>query len=396
MESSTVLTAFDSRADASASRASTTPWYCQTIVFAAFCILVGIVWDISWHSTIGRDTFWTPAHICIHLGGSLGGFVCGWLVLRATFFPASDERAASVRLWGFRGPLGAWVTIWGALAMLTSAPFDNWWHDAYGLDVEILSPPHSVLAAGMYFHVVGGLLLVLSLQNRSADEQRARGRGLFAFAGGILVCLAAIMITEKSLPNQQHGALFYKGCCGVFPFFLVALGRASKLSWPTTTITGIYMGLMCTAVWILPLFPAQPMLAPIYNPVKAMVPPAFPLLLVVPALGMDLVFRWIGRGRGWKRDLMLAPLLATAFVALFVVTQWNFSKHLISPEAENWFFNGSGFFTFADARSEHWHRFWDARTTPLTAHSMFLVWLIAVAASCAGLAVGNWMARVKR
>ncbi len=396
MESSTVLTSFESRAESPADSASATPWYCQTIVFAAFCILVGIVWDISWHSTIGRDTFWTPAHICIHLGGSLGGFVCGWLVLRATFFPASDERAASVRLWGFRGPLGAWVTIWGALAMLTSAPFDNWWHDAYGLDVEILSPPHSVLAAGMYFHVVGGLLLVLSLQNRSAEGERARGRGLFAFAGGILICLAAIMITEKSLPNQQHGATFYKICGGVFPFFFVALGRASKLSWPVTTIAGIYMGLMCMAGWILPLFPAEPLLAPIYNPVKNMVPPAFPLLLIVPAVAMDLVFRWIGRGRGWKRDLLLAPLLATAFVALFALTQWHFSEYLISPAAENRFFNGSGFFTFADMRGENWHRFWDEKRAPLTVLSFFYVWLIAVAASSAGLAVGNWMSRVKR
>ena len=31
----------------------------------------------------------------------------------------------------------------------TSAPLDDWWHRAYGLDVKILSPPHMVLAAGM-------------------------------------------------------------------------------------------------------------------------------------------------------------------------------------------------------------------------------------------------------
>jgi hypothetical protein len=292
--------------------------------------------------------------------------------------------------------LGAGVTIWGALAMLTSAPFDNWWHDAYGLDVEILSPPHSVLAAGMYFHVVGGLLLVLSLQNCSAEAQQTLGRGLFAFAGGILVCLAAIMVTEKSLPNQQHTGGFYQISCGLYPFFLVALARASKLPWPATTIAGIYMGLIGAAVWILPLFPAQPMLAPIYNPVKHMVPPAFPLLLVVPALAMDLVFRWIGKGRGWRRDLLLVPWLATAFTGLFTLTQWHFSKHLISPAAENRFFNGSGFFTFADARSEWWHKFWRVDADPLNAKALLIAWLLAVLASAAGLAVGNWMSTVRR
>ena len=398
MHSSTALPAIDAPAASppTATTIAATPWYCPAIVFAAFCILVGIVWDISWHSTIGRDTFWTPAHICIHFGGSLGGFVCGWLVLRATFFGTAEDRAASVRVWGFRGPLGAWVTIWGALAMLTSAPFDNWWHDAYGLDVEILSPPHSVLAAGMYFHVLGGLLLVLSLQNRSAEEQQTRGRGMFALAGGILVCLGAIMVTEKSLPNQQHSALFYQISCGLYPFFLVALARASKLTWPATTIAGIYMGLMCAAVWILPLFAAQPKLAPIFNPVKHMVPPAFPLLLIVPAFAMDLIFRWIGRGRGWKRDLLLVPLLATAFTGLFTVTQWHFSKHLISPEAETWFFNGGGFFTFADTRTEWWHKFWRLDTDPLTAKALLVAWVLALVTSAAGLAVGNWMSKVKR
>jgi len=396
MQSTTTLPAFDVPAASAQSTARATPWHCPAIVFAAFCILVGIVWDISWHSTIGRDTFWTPAHICIHFGGSLGGFVCGWLVLRASFFGTPEERASSVRVWGFRGPLGAWVTIWGALAMLTSAPFDNWWHDAYGLDVEILSPPHSVLAAGMFFHVVGGLLLVLGLQNRASEEQRSSGRWMFAFAGAILVCLASIMITEKSLPNQQHAALFYKIACGTYAFYLVALARASKLAWPATTVAALYMGLMCAAVWILPLFPAQPLLAPIYNPVKHMVPPAFPLLLVVPAFAMDLIFRWVGKGRGWKRDLALVLLLATAFTGLFVLTQWHFSKHLISPEAENWFFNGSGFFTFADTRSDWWHQFWRLDSDPLTLKALFIAWGLAVLGSAVGLAAGNWMSKVKR
>jgi hypothetical protein len=248
----------------------------------------------------------------------------------------------------------------------------------------------------MYFHVVGGLLLVLSLQNRSAEGARTRGQWLFAFAGGILVCMAAIMVTEKSLPNQQHGALFYKIACGVYPFFLIALARASKLAWPATTVAAIYMGLMCTAVWILPSFPAEPKLAPIFNPLKHMAPPAFPLLLVVPAFALDLIFRWLGRGRGWKLSLLFAPLLATAFTTLFMITQWEFSKFLISPAAENHFFAGCGFFSFADTRTEWWNKFWSLENDPLTGSGIAFAWGLAVAASAAGLAVGNWMSKVKR
>src|SRR5216110_1317532 len=113
--------------------------YARLVLAGGTAIAIGILWDISWHRTIGRDTFWTPAHMAIYLGGILGGLTCGWLVIRTTFFASAADQAGAVRLWGFRGPLGAWVTIWGALAMLTSAPFDNWWHDAYGVDVKILS-----------------------------------------------------------------------------------------------------------------------------------------------------------------------------------------------------------------------------------------------------------------
>ena len=61
---------------------------------------------------------------------------------------ARDERLCRVSIWGFRGPLGCFIATWGAFAMLTSAPFDNWWHNAYGLDVKIVSLPHSMLAHG--------------------------------------------------------------------------------------------------------------------------------------------------------------------------------------------------------------------------------------------------------
>src|SRR5437868_2711242 len=73
------------------------PWFIYVVVLAAACIPIGALWDISWHSTIGRDSFWTPAHIMIYLGGTLPGMCCGWLVLKTSFFGTSKERAASVR-----------------------------------------------------------------------------------------------------------------------------------------------------------------------------------------------------------------------------------------------------------------------------------------------------------
>jgi len=49
--------------------------------------------------------------------------------------------------------------------MVTSAPFDDWWHNAYGLDVEILSPPHTVLGLGMVGIELGALLITVIVLN---------------------------------------------------------------------------------------------------------------------------------------------------------------------------------------------------------------------------------------
>src|SRR5215470_1117279 len=88
------------------------PLHLAAVLFAATSVVVGVIWDISWHRSIGRDSFWTPAHMAIYLGGIIAGVACGWLVLRTTFAGTDAERRASVRFWGFSGPLGAWVSIW--------------------------------------------------------------------------------------------------------------------------------------------------------------------------------------------------------------------------------------------------------------------------------------------
>ena len=256
-------------------------WPLTAVLLSSAAIVVGILWDISWHKTVGRDTFWTLPHLVEQLGAIVAGVSCGWLVLRTTFAGSIRQRAESVRFWGFRGPLGAWVTIWGTFVMITSAPFDNWWHDAYGLDVKIMSPPHMVLALGMISVVLGGMLMVLAAQNRATDAGEVRKLAYaFAFAGGLLVVMVATMISEyASRPNNMHQPLFYQVAAGAFPVLLVALGRSGRLRFPATASAAVYMGIILATMWILQLFPAEARLAPIYTRVTHMVPPEFPLLL---------------------------------------------------------------------------------------------------------------------
>ncbi|MEA2600437.1 MAG: hypothetical protein QOF89_1429 [Acidobacteriota bacterium] len=373
--------------------AAALPWYLSTMLVGSTSIVIGLLWDISWHMTIGRDTFWTPAHMAIYLGGVLAGLSCGWLALKTTFAGTEAQRATAVRFWGFLAPMGAWVAIWGTLAMLTSAPFDNWWHNAYGLDVEILSPPHSLLGAGMITIQIGAMLMALALQNRApAGEGRALGIA-HLYAAGVVILMLATLLTEYSYPNSQHGSLFYEIACGVFPSLLVSVARSSRRRWAATTACGFYMLIACAMVWILPLFPATPKLGPINNPVDHMVPPLFPLLLIVPALAIDaLLQRREGKRATWRDAL----LIGAAFLAIFFVVHWFFSGFQLTPAARNWFFAGGQQWDYASTPGPHHYQFWQQDTDPLRLRSLGIALLLAVLSSILGLWRGIGMAKVQR
>jgi hypothetical protein len=365
------------------------PWLLYSLLFASTCVLVGVMWDISWHQTIGRDTFWSPPHLAIYLGGIVAGVSSGFVALHTTFAGAADARAASVRFWGFRAPLGAWVCIWGAIAMLTSAPFDDWWHNAYGLDVKILSPPHTLLALGIGAIQVGAMLMAVAWQNRIGRADRA-ATVFYLYAAGLLLLQAATMGTEYLGRWDMHQTLFYMVSCAVFPFFLVSAGRASAARWPATTATLVYTGLTLLMLWILPLFEGHPLLGPIRVQVERFVPPAFPLLLVVPALAIDLVMRRVGPGRDWR----LAAALAATFAVVFAAVQWPFAEFLMTPWARNWVFATHHMsYMIPPAIQATWFQFKPAEN--IFAASPLILALAFVSARC-GLWWGNWMSRVQR
>ena len=293
-------------ADSSTIRAARTwPLYAVLWFVDMHCCRLDMGYFTNWHSTVGRDTFWTLPHLLEQFGALLAGVSCGWLVFWTTFRGTANQRAESVRFWGFSGPLGAWVTIWGTLVVITSAPFDNWWHNAYGLDVKIVSPPHMVLALGMIAIQVGALLFALGAQNRAVahDEMRRLGWAYTA-AGGVLVCMVATLITEyASRPNDMHNALFYEVAAGALPIVLVAIARAGRLAYPATKAAAVYMVIVLFMMWILQLFPATPKLAPIYTAVTHMVHRSFLCYCSCPRLQWTESFAGLrGVMIGWRHS----------------------------------------------------------------------------------------------
>ena len=375
------------------------------VLFASAAIIVGLHWDIAWHRTIGRDTFWSPPHILEQIAAAMAGLLCGWRVIYISFLGTEADRGGAVRWWrAFYGPLGGWVCIWGTIAMIASAPFDNWWHAAYGLDVKILTPPHTFLLLGMVTVQLGAMLMMLAEQNRGRES--ARTSFWFATSMGLIVLMIlTVVYSETGLPNLQHQPLFYQITAGLAPLLLVAVARSGKGAWPATTAALTYMVVLLLADWVLALVPATPKLAPIYNPITSLVPPGFPILLVVPALAID----WLVRRSKIANDWILAPLLGVGFVVTLLLFQWPFASFLLSLKQPNYWF-AQGYWGYADRLGPWTHQFFDVpgygfvRGVGLTGSldvavmvkGLALAALIGAVSSRVALSWGSWMAKVKR
>jgi hypothetical protein len=370
------------------------PWYVWCSVIAVTSAMVGAHWDISWHMSIGRDTFWTPAHMAIYFCGVLAGISCGYLIFSTSLGHDQAAREASVKVWGFQGPLGAFIAAWGGVAMLTSAPFDNWWHSAYGLDVKVISPPHVLLITGVLTVQLGALILILGAMNRAQGALRGRLDWLFLYVGGMIIVQVCILTWERSWRSAMHSASFYRAVALSIPLVLVGISRASQRRWAATAVTVIYTAFWAGALWILPLFPAQPKLGPVYQKVTHFVPMGFPLLLVGPAVVLDLLWPKI---KDWKNWLQ-AVVAGFAFLGSFMAMQWPFAGFLMSPAARNRLF-GTRYFAYADHAGFLYdpYRFYPQEKTRAEFWvGMGVALVAAVVMTRLGLAWGEWMRRIRR
>jgi hypothetical protein len=295
---------------------------------------------------------------------------------------------------GFRAPLGAFILAWGAVAMLTSAPFDNWWHNAYGLDVKIVSPPHMLLALGIFGINWGGIFLTVAEMNRAEGAARKRLEYILLGTGGFVLIQSMILKLEQSQRAFQHSGISYLVISVGLLLLVEAMSRATENRWARTIVTGIYMAFGMLMLWILPLFPASPKLGPVYQNVTHMVPLPFPLLLVIPAFILDLAMPRLKNAPRWQQAL----LGGVAFLAILIAVQWPFATFMMSPAANNWFFANNNFPYFdvpSSPNVRHVFAKWEA-TPAWFWRNMGLAFLASVLSMWVGIVFGNWLRRVRR
>jgi hypothetical protein len=377
-------------------QAATVPWYVWFGVAAITSATIGGSWDVSWHRSIGRDTFWTPAHMAIYACGVLAGIICGYLILATTFSKSAEPKAVSINVLGFRAPLGAFIAAWGGIAMLTSAPFDNWWHAAYGLDVKIVSPPHTLLILGIRAVSIGVLFLILAAMNRAAEAGQSNFRSLqrlLLYSGGILIIGQMFFLMEYTNDVDLHRTLPYIAIAIALPVGFAVLSQASRYRWAATTTASIYLLFGIAEILILPLFPASPKLGPVYYPVTHMVPARFPVLIIVPAFALDLLWQRATSWKPWKTAIASGIL----FVAVLVAVEWPFASFLLSKASENRFF-GTMYFSYGSRPDgfSRLRRFFQPEYGITLYLGLLRASTYAAMSTWIGLSFGRWMRSVQR
>src|SRR6202012_4480298 len=105
------------------------------------------------------------------------------------------------------------------------------WHNAYGLDVKIVSPPHALLNLGLRAISIGMMFLILAAMNRAAERDEIsfhQLQRLLIYVGGLAVLDQMFFVQEYTWDVKLHQAGAYMALGIAAPVVFAALSQASR------------------------------------------------------------------------------------------------------------------------------------------------------------------------
>jgi hypothetical protein len=184
------------------------PVYGALAAAAGAVSLFATYWDDAWHTDIGRDTALIPPHVVLYGGVAITGLVVvGWALVALV-------RTRSIRA-ALRQP-GLLLAGLGGAVTLAAAPLDAFWHDRFGRDAVLWSPPHMLVVFASTTMAIGLLAGV-----------RPTKHGTVEAALSALV-LGSVMMTvlEYDTDVPQFSQTLYLPVVLVAGLFSVAIIRA--------------------------------------------------------------------------------------------------------------------------------------------------------------------------
>ena len=264
--------------------------------------LIGFLWDVGWHITVGRDEFlFSPPHIAL-LIGTTGMGVAGAIGVHVA---THDDAPVGWQIARWRVPFGALALLAsGALAVI-GFWIDELWHAIYGLDVTMWSPPHMLMISSAVFTPMAAWLV---LSEAGRPKVRWAAVALPAvLAGAVLVGFSAWQLEyDFGVSQWSTGA----------QVVLIALAASMALI-SSRRIIGPGGALIAVAVFAV----LRGLGAWATAGVWSLEVPRFPLYLGA-AVAVELAFR-LTRGRSfWTRAAVAGIGIAT----LGQATEWAFTQ----------------------------------------------------------------------
>ena len=281
-------------------------WGAWIILYLLLQGELGLAWDRNWHDLVGRDSFWIPPHIMLYSGLGGAGIVALCIILidsvrYARHKPGVNDSTTTHIFWLFHAPLGFILMGFGALTDLLAAPFDNYWHQLYGIDVTLWSPFHIMGTIG---GIIAGLGSVFIFASEAAHERNHAGRRFLGLNGpewGAVVLLAAFI--ELTLPalTAFTPATIGSLTLPTYPLILVFAGSGCLATVTRLTHKPWTATIMACVIWLECLL------------TQTFIPPA--LLFVVPRYGQT--FRYAGRLPHFNFTIALVPVLFVLGALMF-------------------------------------------------------------------------------
>jgi hypothetical protein len=191
--------------------------------------VIGFYWDVAWHIDNGRDkNLFTPPHVMILVG--LGGLAFAGAI--STVFAKID---------GKRVPWSALTLGLMGAGAVVAFPIDNLWHQAYGLDLTLWSPPHLQLVAG---GALGTLAVLLLLAEGLPDARPTIvGRAVVVMAAGAALVGLSIFQAEFDFGVPQFQVVYLPVLVAATAGFTLVLARLGLGAWGAIKVVLFYLAL---------------------------------------------------------------------------------------------------------------------------------------------------------
>ena len=304
-------------------------WASVPFMVGVLMSYLGFSWDVQWHTDVGPDTFFTAPHLMLYSGIGVAGLTC----LVVTLICTAAARRGDTRvmnqttpiLWGrYRAPIGYLIGGFAAVAfLLYGGIFDQWWHDLYGFDVTLISPPHVGLILSIFMIMAGALVAM------SGDVRRAVRSGSSPWLAIIVLGLAASILYSFLTPTAVEAHSLFVSVF-LWPSIATTLIFATMMTMVTsiarvpgaTLVTGVVYTALLGLTWVFVPWVTREYASSIGLFVRdtvtgyPAVPGFLPVFLVVASLAVEAVF-WIARRQHWS--LRYAAMVAGAITAVIIV-----------------------------------------------------------------------------